>query len=79
MRFFDRDNLQFEWTVGALAILLLLYVWTYVLVRSINTFACEYDGCSTEIMVLQKDSIVEIYRPLTFYDELITKAEIDFR
>ena len=62
--FFDGDNNRFERTALVFVFLVLLYVGSFVLLRSESTFPCEQDGCSYERVEFPGGFARIVYAPL---------------
>ena len=75
MRFFDEDNRQFEWTMGIVLTLIVLYLGSYMIVRARNTFPCEADGCYHEVVDIPHAGVWRIYSPLMAIDHKYFRAE----
>lgn len=69
MRFFDEDNKQFEWTVGIASLLVVLYLSSYLIVRTQNTSSCEEEGCYYEVVNIPQVGLWKVYAPLMALDE----------
>lgn len=69
MRFFDEDNKQFEWTLGIASLLVVLYLSSYLIVRSQNTLPCEEDGCNYEVVNIPRTGLWTIYTPMMAVDQ----------
>jgi hypothetical protein len=71
MRFFDADNTRFEKTFGVAAIIVVLYVGSYVYIRRDRTSYDERDGCppsGCEIVSLYSGAFYYFYNPLIHFD-----------
>jgi hypothetical protein len=75
--FFDEDNNRFEWTALVLVFLLLVYVGSFVLLRSENTFPCEEDGCSYERVEFPGGFARTVYAPLINWDKMLYDVRYD--
>ena len=75
MRFFDEDNNRFEWTIGVVLTIVVLYLGSYIFVRARNTSPCEAEGCYYEVVDIPRKGIWNIYAPLMAIDHKYLRAE----
>ena len=75
MRFFDEDNRRFEWTFGVILTIVVLYLGSYIIVRTRNTSPCEADGCYYEVVDIPQKGLWSIYTPLMAIDHKYFRAE----
>jgi hypothetical protein len=75
MRFFDEDNHQFEWTIGVVLTMIVLYLGSYLIVRVRNTSSCEADGCYNEVVDIPQKGFWTLYAPVMAIDHKYFRAE----
>ena len=75
MRFFDEDNKRFEWTISVVLTLVILYLGSYIIVRTRNTSPCEAEGCYYEVVDIPQNGYWRIYAPLMAIDHKYLRAE----
>ena len=75
MRFFDEDNNRFEWTIGVVVTIVVLYLGSYLIIRTRNTSPCESEGCYYQIVDISQKGIWNVFAPLTAIDHKYFRAE----
>lgn len=81
MDFFDENNRKFEKSMGVLALAIIIYISSYVLIRSNSTYIDEVDGCGPkgcETVKLSQGMFYLFYKPLIHADMRITHARFNF-
>jgi len=64
MQFFDDDSRLFEWRMGVVLTLIVLYMCSYITIRAYNTPTCESEGCYYEVVDIPQSGIWKIYSPI---------------